>query len=48
MTGSLALAALAAILVVFPRVVAYPMALISGWFAIALSCRGWKAWRRRR
>lgn len=46
--GAFALAAIAIIAVLWPRVLAWPIGIVTGWIAVILAIRWWKALRRRR
>jgi cardiolipin synthase len=46
--GALLLAALSVIGVVWPRVIAWPLAALGGWLSLNLGIRGWRQLRRRR
>lgn len=48
LTGALGLTLASVLMVLFPKVFAYPLALLLLWFAIALACRGWTARRKRK
>jgi len=47
LTGALLLAALSVAGVLWPRVIAWPLAALGGWLALNLGVRGWRQLKRR-
>jgi hypothetical protein len=46
-TAGLVLCGLAALVVLFPRVLAYPMSALGAWVGLALLYRAYRLWKQR-
>jgi cardiolipin synthase len=45
--GTVLLAVLAAVAILWPAVVGWPLGVLAAWFALNLGIRTWRQWRRR-